>query len=81
MTRHLTAVKVAAPAPPHAFQGWCETCHRDIGPRYEPENTTETAIAEAQVEKILAAHEENPTLSDYALLGLVITEEPGRTDA
>jgi hypothetical protein len=74
MTRHLTDVKVAAPAPPHAFQGWCETCQRDIGPRFEGENTADMA------EQICAAHEDNPTLSDYALVAS-LTAVPGRTGA
>jgi hypothetical protein len=62
MATHLTAVKMQAPTPPHVYWGWCETCHRTIGPEVEHSITARD---------ILAAHEANPTLSDSELLALI----------
>ena len=70
MATHLTAVKMAVPAPPHAYWAWCETCHRDVGPRFEHEITAQD---------VCDAHEANPTLSDFALMELIPNRGFGRT--
>jgi hypothetical protein len=68
---HLTAVKVAAPAPPHVYWAWCETCHRDIGPRVDNADLAE---------KIGTEHEKDSVVSDDVLLSRVIPSTgSGRT--
>ena len=71
---HLTAVKVAVAVDdatePH-YWAWCETCHRDIGPRVETEDLAE---------QIGLAHEKDSVVSDDVLLSRVIPSTPtGRT--
>ncbi len=72
MTTHLTAVKMAAPTPPHVYWGWCETCHRRVGPEVDHEITARD---------ICDAHEQNPTLADDQLLMLIPSRSFGRTGA
>jgi hypothetical protein len=59
---HLTAVKMAVAvddADPQVYWAWCETCHRDIGPRVEDADLAE---------QIAAEHEKDSVVSDDVLL-------------
>jgi hypothetical protein len=65
MATHLAVVKMQvtpAPAEPDIYWAWCETCHRNIGPRWEHS---------IGAQDLCEAHEVNPVLSDFELMALL----------
>jgi hypothetical protein len=53
---------MAVPTPPHVYWAWCETCVRNIGPRWEHS---------IGAHDLCEAHEANPVLSDFELMEII----------